>query len=153
MPKTKTKTADKTLNKAAWIRSQPADLGAADVVKRAKAAGFKLSLAQVYVTRSLAKKRASSKGGAKVAKPAPAAQAAAKIVAAKPSAAKKPAPVAKKAAPAPKAATAKAHVAKPAAGSKDPRTEFVRLVMKIGTDEARRLLERVEDVQVGALGR
>lgn len=57
--------------KAAFIRSQPATMSAADVVKKAKEAGMKLSVAMVYVTRSKAKQRAAKgKPEAKPSKPA-----------------------------------------------------------------------------------
>lgn len=49
------------VNKSAWIRAQPADLSAADVVKKAADAGIKLSTAFVYTARSQ-KKGAAKKG-------------------------------------------------------------------------------------------
>lgn len=44
------------VNKSEWIRSQAETLSAKDVVEKAKAAGITLSLAQVYTTRSVAKR-------------------------------------------------------------------------------------------------
>ncbi|HEX7478267.1 MAG TPA: hypothetical protein VF331_10710 [Polyangiales bacterium] len=58
-------TAPKT-NKSAWIRSQPATTSAKDLVKQGKAAGIKLSVAQVYTARANAKKK-----GAPAGKPGP----------------------------------------------------------------------------------
>jgi hypothetical protein len=44
------------VNKSAWIRALPHSMAAKDVVDKAKAEGIKLSIAQVYTTRSAAKK-------------------------------------------------------------------------------------------------
>ena len=53
------------VNKSAWIRSQPTTMPAADVVKKAKAQGIRLSVAQVYTARSTAKKvMTGASGGA-----------------------------------------------------------------------------------------
>jgi len=60
MPKT---AAKKTPNKSAFIRSLPADMPAADVVAKAKAANLKLTPAFVYAIRS--KSRNKSTTGAK----------------------------------------------------------------------------------------
>lgn len=62
-PRRPPNTATKAINKAEWIRSQPTTMHAKDVVEKAKTAGIKLSVAQVYTTRSLAK-RASKESGA-----------------------------------------------------------------------------------------
>jgi hypothetical protein len=43
--------------------------------------------------------------------------------------------------------------AKKPPAQQDPRLEFVRLTMKIGVQEARRLLDSVEDEQIRLLGR
>jgi hypothetical protein len=83
MPKTK-KATTKSVNKSAFIRSQPATLSAADVVKKGKAEGIKLSIAQVYTARANARRQAAKtaapakakpgrKPGAQVAKAPPAA--------------------------------------------------------------------------------
>ena len=58
-------TKKKTVNKAAWIRTQPTDLPAKELVSRAKKAGFAITEAQVYTTRSDMKK----KGGGSALKP------------------------------------------------------------------------------------
>src|ERR1700742_2445700 len=57
MPKT---AAKKTPNKSAFIRSLPADMPAADVVAKAKAANLKLTPAFVYAIRSKSRKKSSS---------------------------------------------------------------------------------------------
>ena len=54
--KTASKTAAPKINKSAWIREQPVALAAKDVVEKAAKAGIKVSVAQVYTTRSEAKK-------------------------------------------------------------------------------------------------
>lgn len=54
----------KTVNKAEWVRSQPATMPAAEVVKKAKGEGIVLSTAYVYVIRGKAK----SGGGKKARK-------------------------------------------------------------------------------------
>jgi hypothetical protein len=121
VPKTKKKTASKSgprLNKSEWIRSQPPSAPAKDVVSKAKAEGIKLSLAQVYTARSAAKKKAG-----RIGKPGR-----------------------------PKGSGASATVSVKALGLKarandDVRTEFVKIAMRIGTDEAQRLLDRIIDVQ------
>jgi hypothetical protein len=48
------------VNKSAWIRALPRTMSAKDVVDKAKGAGIKLSIAQVYTTRSMAKKKGSA---------------------------------------------------------------------------------------------
>src|SRR5438045_642656 len=55
MPRKK-KSGSPKINKSAWIREQPASMPAKEVVAKAKAAGITLSVAQVYVARSTAKK-------------------------------------------------------------------------------------------------
>jgi hypothetical protein len=78
MPKAKkrasaTKSSSTRVNKSAWIREQPLTMPAKQVVAKAKAQGITLSLAQVYTTRSSAKKMGKGKVG-RVASPAPAAK-------------------------------------------------------------------------------
>ena len=45
------------VNKSAWIRALPRTMSAKDVVDKARGQGIKLSIAQVYTTRSAAKKK------------------------------------------------------------------------------------------------
>ena len=52
-----TRTKSGRVNKSAWIRSQPSSMPAKDVVQKAKGQGIKLSIAQVYTTRSAAKRK------------------------------------------------------------------------------------------------
>jgi hypothetical protein len=117
MPKTSKKSASKTkaprVNKSAWIRNQPPNLSAKEVVEKAKGEGIKLSLAQVYTARSTAKRQGEPKRGAA-------------------------------------AAPAKRGPGRPkmiGTATGDLRRQFVALAVRIGTDEARRLLDRVIDVQ------
>ena len=120
MPKTKKKSAAKSgprLNKSEWIRNQPPTAPAKDIVAKAKSEGIKLSLAQVYTARSAAKKKAGRIG--KPGRP-------------KGSGA---------------SASVKAIGLKSSRASDDVRTEFVKIAMRIGTDEAQRLLDRIIDVQ------
>jgi hypothetical protein len=49
-------TKSDKVNKSAWIRALPHSMPAKDVVEKARAEGIKLSIAQVYTTRSTAKK-------------------------------------------------------------------------------------------------
>lgn len=58
----------KTLNKSAWIRSQPLDTPAKELVAKAKKEGFKLSEAMVYTTRSEMKRKGGGGGKPKVLK-------------------------------------------------------------------------------------
>ena len=51
-------SAPPKVNKAKWIRNQPASMLAKDVVAKAKGEGITLSLAQVYTTRTAARKAA-----------------------------------------------------------------------------------------------
>lgn len=66
MPKT---AAKKTPNKSAFIRSLPADMPAADVVAKAKAANLKLTPAFVYAIRSKSRNKGPS-GARRGPKPA-----------------------------------------------------------------------------------
>jgi hypothetical protein len=65
------KSPARKLNKSAFVREQPADMPAKEVVKAAKAAGIELSEGFVYNIRSAAKKKArvapTRAGGAKAA--------------------------------------------------------------------------------------
>ena len=119
MPKKPKASITPKINKSAWIRGQPGTLSAADVVSKAKQAGIKLSVAQVYTTRSEAKRkgtRAAASG----------------------------------------AAVAPRGVGRPKAkldmAVKDLRHEFVSIAVRIGTDEAQRLLDRIVDVQTPMRG-
>jgi hypothetical protein len=123
VPKTKKKSTSKSaaprLNKSEWIRNQPASTPAKDIVSKAKAEGIKLSLAQVYTARSAAKKKAGriGKPGRPKGSGGGASAAALKVL-----------PVRGKV-------------------SGDLRTQFVKIAMRIGTDEAQILLDRIIDVQ------
>lgn len=58
MPKAKVRAnAGGKVNKSAWIRSQPFETPAKEVVEKAKREGISLSLAQVYTARSTAKQK------------------------------------------------------------------------------------------------
>jgi hypothetical protein len=68
--KTVSKPAATKVNESAWIREQPADLTAREVVEKAAKAGIKLTDTQVYTARSTAKKAKGKPGpkpGAKAA--------------------------------------------------------------------------------------
>jgi hypothetical protein len=126
MPKTSKKPSSPKsprVNKSAWIRSQSPTVSAKDVVGKAKAQGIKLSLAQVYTARSNAKRQ----GDVKVA----------------PSAAGRPPAVAPRRGP-----------GRPAGSpsERDLRHQFVAIAVRIGTDEAQRLLDRLVDVQTPTQG-
>lgn len=124
VPKTKKKPTTKTgprLNKSEWIRSQPTSTPAKDIVAKAKSENIKLSLAQVYTARSAAKKKAGRIG--KPGRPKGSGAGGAQI---------------------------KAALAVKLKPSDDLRHEFVRIAMRIGTDEAQELLQRVIDVQTPA---
>jgi hypothetical protein len=117
------KNPTQRVNKSEWIRSQPASVPARDVVDLAKKGGITLSLAQVYTARSAAKKQ--KQGDVSVKKPGR-----------------------------PTGRLAASAAASPAASSKsngnghdDIRKEFVRIAMRIGTDQARDLLDRIVDQQ------
>ena len=126
MAKTSKKASAKTkgarVNKSAWIRSQPPALSAKEVVEKAKGEGITLSLAQVYTARSTAKRQGVGRRGTPVA-----------------------AVVGKRGPGRPKGSGA-------GGGSQisaDLRRQFVTLAVRIGTDEAQRLLDRVIDVEAG----
>ena len=110
------------MNKSEWIRNQPANAPAKDIVAKAKAEGIKLSLAQVYTARSAAKKKAGRIG--KPGRPKGSGSSA--------------------------AASASAVAAIKIKPNDDLRVSFVKLAMRIGTDEAQRLLDRVIDVQTSS---
>ena len=62
------------VNKTAWIRSQPANTPAKELVAKAKSQGITLSIAQVYTARSTGKKAGLVRGPkAKPGRPAAAA--------------------------------------------------------------------------------
>jgi hypothetical protein len=126
MAKTSKKASAKTkgarVNKSAWIRSQPPALSAKEVVEKAKGEGITLSLAQVYTARSTAKRQGVGRRGTPVAA----------------------APVGKRGPGRPKGSgTGTSQI------SGDLRRQFVTLAVRIGTDEAQRLLDRVIDVETG----
>jgi hypothetical protein len=116
MPKTPKSSTTRKVNKSAWIRGQPGTLSAADVVSKAKDAGIKLTVAQVYTTRSEAKRKGS-----------------------------RPTTAAKRGPGRPKGKIE-------TNGGKDLRHEFVSIAVRIGTDEAQRLLDRIVDVQTPMRG-
>ena len=125
MAKTSKKASAKTkgarVNKSAWIRSQPPALSAKEVVEKAKGEGITLSLAQVYTARSTAKRQGGGRrGGASVAAAA----------------------IGKRGPGRPKGSGTSQI-------SGDLRRQFVTLAVRIGTDEAQRLLDRVIDVETG----
>jgi hypothetical protein len=121
MAKTSKKASAKTkgarVNKSAWIRSQPPALSAKEVVEKAKGEGITLSLAQVYTARSTAKRQGVGRRGSVAA-----------------------AAIGKRGPGRPKGSGT-------SAVSGDLRRQFVTLAVRIGTDEAQRLLDRVIDVE------
>jgi hypothetical protein len=62
--KKKTATAASTMSKSDFIRAQPADMPAKEVVARAKTAGLSISDNYVYTLRYEAKKQAGKTSGA-----------------------------------------------------------------------------------------
>jgi len=56
MGTTTRRARSRKVNKSAWIRALPRTMPAKDVVEKAKGEGITLSIAQVYTTRSAAKK-------------------------------------------------------------------------------------------------
>lgn len=131
MPKTSKKASAKTkgarVNKSAWIRNQPPALSAKEVVEKAKGEGITLSLAQVYTARSTAKRQGVGSGRRGGAGGGGGAVAAA---------------IGKRGPGRPKGSGT-------SAVSGDLRRQFVTLAVRIGTDEAQRLLDRVIDVETG----
>jgi hypothetical protein len=127
MAKTSKKASAKTkgarVNKSAWIRSQPPALSAKEVVEKAKGEGITLSLAQVYTARSTAKRQGVGRRGTSVA-----------------------AVVGKRGPGRPKGSGTSGGTSQI---SGDLRRQFVTLAVRIGTDEAQRLLDRVIDVETG----
>jgi hypothetical protein len=120
MPKTSKKSSAKSksprVNKSAWIRSQSPSLSAKDVVEKAKGEGITLSLAQVYTARSTAKRQGEpARGGA----------AAVSVT------------LGKRGPGRPKRGGASVAI------SDDLQRQFLAIAVRIGTDEAQRLLERV----------
>lgn len=114
---TKSASSASKVNRSAFIRSVPATTPANDVVKLAAAKGIKINAGLVYAVRSADK----SKSGAPKRKPG------------------RP----------PKAASAHpATTSMPTAPRKDDlRHQFVSIAVRIGTDEAQRLLHNLIDVQ------
>lgn len=53
------------INKSAWVRAQPTDTPAADVVAKAKSEGIVMSVNYVYSVRQSARKAAGKTGGPK----------------------------------------------------------------------------------------
>lgn len=53
----------KTVNKSAWVRSQPLSLSAKEVLDKAKKEGIQMTVAQVYTARSTGKKHALGASG------------------------------------------------------------------------------------------
>jgi hypothetical protein len=133
MAKTSKKASAKTkgarVNKSAWIRSQPPSLSAKEVVEKAKSESITLSLAQVYTARSTAKRQGVVRRGTSVAVAA----------------------VAKRGPGRPKGSGTSSSSSSSGASqiSGDLRRQFVTLAVRIGTDEAQRLLDRVIDVETG----
>src|SRR5438046_6224850 len=81
------KTAKKTPNKSAFIRSLPADMPAVEVVAKAKAANLKLTPAFVYAIRSKSRNKgrpAGGKRGKRGPKPATGKQSASEFVRSQP---------------------------------------------------------------------
>jgi hypothetical protein len=117
--KSATKVSAPRVNKSEWIRNQPASMPAKEVLNQAKNEGIKLSIAQIYTARSAAKKKAEQKP-------------------------KRGRPPGTKNRPAAAVRSVLSFATKEIA---DLRTEFVKIAMRIGTDEAQRLLDRIIDVQ------
>jgi hypothetical protein len=132
MAKTSKKASAKTkgarVNKSAWIRSQPPSLSAKEVVEKAKSESITLSLAQVYTARSTAKRQGVGRRGSSVAVAA----------------------VAKRGPGRPKGSGTSSAGGGTSQISGDLRRQFVTLAVRIGTDEAQRLLDRVIDVETGS---
>lgn len=132
MAKTSKKASAKTkgarVNKSAWIRTQPPALSAKEVVEKAKGEGITLSLAQVYTARSTAKRAGQGTGAGAGRRGGGASVAAAAIG---------------KRGPGRPKGSGTSQI------SGDLRRQFVTLAVRIGTDEAQRLLDRVIDVETG----
>lgn len=115
----KSAAAGSKVNRSAFIRSVPSSTPANDVVKLAAAKGIKINAGLVYAVRSADK----TKSGAPKRKPG------------------RPRKVAA-------AAPAQPNTNMPAAPrSGDLRHQFVSIAVRIGTDEAQRLLNNLIDVQ------
>jgi len=108
------------VNKSAFIRSVPTSTPANEVVKLAAEKGVKITAGLVYAVRSADK----NKGGSPKRKPG------------------RP-PKSAKATGA--MATSGTKAAAPR--SNDPRHQFIAIAVRIGTDEAQRLLDNLVDVQ------
>jgi len=124
MAKTSKKSSAKTkaprVNKSAWIRSQAPSLSAKEVVEKAKGEGITLSLAQVYTARSTAKRHGEPTRATSSALGS---------------------------------GLLKRGPGRPKASglgiSDDLQRQFLAIAVRIGTDEAQRLLERVVEGQAG----
>lgn len=137
-----TPTGKRTINKSKWIREQKASLSAKEVVEKGKSEGIKLSLAQVYTARSTGKKSAAA---------AVVAGAPVKRGPGRPSNASKAAAAAAAAAARRGSAAGRGSAPKiPTPATADLTSAWFALTMKIGTANARQLLEKVEEMQPSA---
>lgn len=112
-------TSTNRLNKSKWIRSQPLTISAQELVLKARKEGFKLTAAQVYTARSTAKKGAM---------PAVEVDEDEVVV----GQVEQPATVRRAPGRPPSNTT-----------TSDLRQEFIRLVFRIGTDEAAKIVQAV----------
>lgn len=111
------KNSKQRVNKSEWIRQKPVSVPAKDLVDMAKKEGITLSLAQVYTARSAAKKAQAGGEKRKPGRPA---------------------------------GTGKTSTSKASASNgltNEVQQQFVRLAVRIGTDEAKRLLDRIVEQQ------
>ncbi|MET0385040.1 MAG: hypothetical protein ABW321_03725 [Polyangiales bacterium] len=112
------------VNKSAWIRSQTSSLSAKEVVEKAKGEGITLSLAQVYTARSTAKRQGEpARGSGSISG------------------------IGKRGPGRPKRAGAAGGAVGGLSASHDLQRQFIAIAVRIGTDEAQRLLERVAQGQ------
>lgn len=123
MAKAKKKATSKSngarVNKSAWIRSQSSSLSAKALVSKAKSQGIKLSLAQIYTARSTAKRQAAAKRGNGAGASRSVSRGAARSVG-------RVTPI-----------------------SNDLRKQFMLLAVRVGIDEAQRLLDSIVDIETG----
>jgi len=119
MPRVKSPTR---VNKSQWIRSQPLSIAAKDLVAKATKEGIQLTIAQVYTARSTASKKG---------KPPEQEQVQAQEIAVTP---------VKRLGRPPNKSSGPTNVH---GASNDLRQEFTRLVLRLGTDEARQIVERI----------
>ncbi len=113
-PKATAPSAAGTMSKADFVRSQPPDMKAADVVKAARKAGLKMAVSTVYETRAYDRRNAKKAG--------------------------KKAPDAKAAAPAPVTAT---KAVAPIEASTGSEIAFRKLVIALGVERATAILADV----------